>query len=227
MMAEEPKTVVWSVWLVASILGAELVLLGVVGLVAAAPSAPSATVEFLSGTGSRIVIFAPALAWGGVYLTLSVPSQPVVCPGPGGCSPPVGAITEGAVVSCVDPSCQTLGNYWANWTTYAPTAMDLNARGGPTPATVFLVKVYHTDSPTTVVTLTETFAGLTKTGLYAAWVALTGGVLLAITLASQLLSSALGGLAPWERPHSIQCWRCRRWAAPGAASCPRCGASLG
>jgi hypothetical protein len=227
MLAEAPKPVVWSVWLVASVLGAELVLLGVVGLVAAAPTAPSTTLDFFSGTGSRVVTFGPALAWGGVYLTLSVPSQPVVCPGPGGCSPPPGAVTEGAVVSCVDPSCSALGNYWANWSTNAPTSIDLDSRGAPTPATVFLVKVYRTDTPVTVVTLTETFAGLTKTGLYAAGAALAGGALLVVALASRLVSSTLGGVAPWERPRSIECWRCRRWAPPGAASCPRCGASLG
>jgi hypothetical protein len=227
MSADEPKTVVWSVWLVASIVGAELLVCGVTGILASTPPVPSASLLFSNGTGSRVVVFAPSLAWGGVYLTLGVPSQPDVCAGHPSCSPPPGARTEGTVVSCLDPTCQRLGSYWANWTTNAPTGIALNPRQNPTPATSFLVKVTWTDTNTTVITLKEAWAGLTSLGLSVAWVAVAGGILIAAAWGGRILNGGLGARASAVRGRGIVCWRCRGLAAEGSASCPRCGASLG
>jgi len=225
MPAETPKSAAVSAWLVVAILGAELLILGVVSLAASAPR-NSSTMTFPGGTGKEIVVFSPAPEWGGRVLTLSVPTEPLACPN-GPCNPPPGMDARGAVDSCLDPNCQQLGGYHADWEVYGPSPIQLNPGGSPSPATTFLVTVYQSPEAPTTVSLTAALAGLTSWGVLALWITVAGGLGLAAAWVTRSYSDRPDGRSPVEDGRGIRCWRCGRFSSLAVGNCPRCGASLG
>jgi hypothetical protein len=111
-------SVVWSVPLVALILGAELAALATVGLAAATPPVSSVSFSYPTSRGSSIVAFSPTAEWGsrslevdlaaGNHCSLGYP------PSPPGFGEPVKLCTAVVTVrGCSDTSCSALGTFQA------------------------------------------------------------------------------------------------------------------
>lgn len=221
---------VWTASLVVALVGAELLLLGLVALTADYSRTESVTLAFPDGNGRAIVVFDPTPVWGGRALKVDVPTQPIFpYPWPGNpVSPPPGGGAAGSVSACEDPSCSRLGGFQVGFSEMysdpsAPVYLTQNTTD-TIRATVFLVTLLTAMAPARVV-LTGVWFALTSAGIIALAVSIAGGLTLVAAWVVARTSEWLRSRTEHQPRYSHACWRCAR-AVPGwGGDCPWCGAT--
>lgn len=149
MHRSRPSKVTFTAELVGILVGAELLVLGVTGMVASVPAVTSATLYYPSGSGSQIVDLTPAPSWGSRALVLRLASSSLCPPLPDACREVTVNIT-----SCSSSTCAPLGPTVGTYVFLFPGGSSV--RTGPTAATSFLISLVG--APGTPATLTVTTA---------------------------------------------------------------------
>lgn len=96
---------IWSLSLIGMVVGAQLCVLGAVGVVAGTPPPVETALVLPDGNGTGVVSFNPASSLGERALSMDLPTGPLCG------TPPIAHCANVSVAGCPDPTCHHVGGY--------------------------------------------------------------------------------------------------------------------